>query len=214
MCVVFAGVSVIGTVPSKPSASLPKFNYDIIVPPSSQGKRRENQIQQARVRQCSVTVVAIGKFPELSCLHSATPMVTNMLCATGRYISEEEEAAVAEILSSNTVSRGVVCGEVGPDKGHYHLQGLWEVCSSSTAAVSAIIKHKVRSPPSLTYVSPVCFYKTVFFFVCRFGETTVTYEVLCVLRSWLARESTPGRLCRATVSKIICQVRHVLLDYI
>ena len=69
-----------------------------------------------------------------------------------------KEAALVELFSSNAVSRGVVCGEVGPDKGHYHLQALWEVCSSSTAAVNAVIKNN-KVTPSLPCV---CFVFTHF----------------------------------------------------
>ena len=84
----------------------------------------------------------------------------DVLCVAGRGIFDREEAVVVEVLASNAVSRGVVCGElVGPDKGHYHLQALWEFCSSSTAAVSAIIRNKVT--PSLPYV---CFLFTRFIF--------------------------------------------------
>ena len=61
----------------------------------------------------------------------------------GRDITKEEEAAVVSILASAAVSTGVVCGELGAVKGHYHLQCLWRVCASSTAAITSYIKQKV-----------------------------------------------------------------------
>ena len=69
----------------------------------------------------------------------------NFVCMVyvGRDITREEERAVVEILSSAAVSAGVVCGEIGPQQGQYHLQCLWRVAASSTAAISSYIKRKV-----------------------------------------------------------------------
>ena len=69
----------------------------------------------------------------------------NLVCVVyvGRDITKEEERAVVEILSSAVVSAGVVCGEIGPQQGQYHLQCLWRVAASSTAAISSYIKRKV-----------------------------------------------------------------------
>ena len=69
-----------------------------------------------------------------------------MCIYVGRDINEEEEVAVVVVLASAAVSTGVVFEELGPLKGHYHLQCLWRVCVSSTAAITSYIKQKVYEP--------------------------------------------------------------------
>ena len=73
----------------------------------------------------------------------------------GRDITQAEERAVVEILGSAAVSAGVECGEIGPQQGQYHLQCLWRVAASSTAAISSYIKRKV-SPSACCLLPAAC----------------------------------------------------------
>ena len=61
MCACVAGIEVYGNTVSDEAVTRDEFVYDPIVPPSSQGKRKEAQKQQAQIRNCSITVVAAGK---------------------------------------------------------------------------------------------------------------------------------------------------------
>ena len=138
----------------------------------------------------------------------------NVVCLAGRDISDQEEAAVVDLLASNTVSRGVVCGEIGPDKGHYHLQALWEVCASSTAAVNALIKAKVTPsliPPPTYTLTCLFLLNCIPFCMQVWGDMkTQARGSVCVkelvgkgVHTWVAmlgycfKDNLPGKACYA-----------------
>ena len=50
-----------GNTISDEAVTKDEFVYEPIVPPSSQGKRKETQKREAQIRNCSITVVAAGK---------------------------------------------------------------------------------------------------------------------------------------------------------
>ena len=62
-CCANAGVRVVGNLTEEDVVPVDNFKYEVILPLSSQGKRRQQQALQAHVRNCSITVVAPGMMP-------------------------------------------------------------------------------------------------------------------------------------------------------
>jgi hypothetical protein len=89
----------------------PPFDYIIIAPV---GASRDN----VHVRHLSVTVER-----------------------RGNHIQAGDEERVVLFLESQHVSAGVVAGEVGPNRGWYHLQCLMEACTSSSKYFASYLKH-------------------------------------------------------------------------
>ena len=68
----------------------------------------------------------------------------------GNHITPGDEERVVLFLESQHVSAGVVAGEVGPNRGWYHLQCLMEVCTSSSKYFASYLKRWIweGEPPA------------------------------------------------------------------